>query len=76
MAEEIIEAYGDDLETITLVRGGKGRFEVRADGQEVYSKSRTKRHAEPGEVVENLGKLLQGNGHVGLTPDTPIITGL
>ena len=76
MAEEIIEAYGDDLETITLVRGGKGRFEVTADGQEVYSKSRTKRHAEPSKVVENLGKLRQGNGLDGLTPSIPISTGL
>ncbi|MDQ3705420.1 MAG: Rdx family protein [Chloroflexota bacterium] len=76
MAEELIEAYGDDLETITLVRGGKGRFEVTADGQEVYSKSRTKRHAEPGEVVENLGNLLQGKTRNGLTPDIPLSTGL
>ncbi|MDQ5824362.1 MAG: Rdx family protein [Chloroflexota bacterium] len=76
MAEEIIEAYGDDLETITLVRGGKGRFEVTADGQEVYSKSRTKRHAEPGEVVDNLGKLLNGKGLAGLTPEMPMSTGL
>ena len=76
MTEEIIEAYGDDLESITLVRGGKGRFEVRTDGQEVYSKSRTKRHAEPGEVVDNLGKLLQGNTGDGLTPDMPSSTGL
>ena len=58
MAEELIDAYGDDLESITLVRGSKGRFEVTVNGQEVYSKSRTKRHAKPGEVVENLKKLL------------------
>jgi selT/selW/selH-like putative selenoprotein len=48
---EIIEEYGDDIDTITLIRGSKGRFEVTLDGEEVYSKSRTKRHAEPGEVV-------------------------
>jgi predicted Rdx family selenoprotein len=76
VAEELIEAYGDDLETITLVRGGKGRFEVTADGQEVYSKSRTKRHAEQGEVVDNLGNLLQGKTGDGLTPDIPLSTGL
>ncbi len=76
MAEEIIEAYGNDLDTITLVRGGKGRFEVTADGQEVYSKSRTKRHAEPGEVVANLGSLLSGTRQEGLTPDIPLSTGL
>lgn len=72
MAEELIEAYGDDLETITLVKSGKGRFEVTADGQEVYSKSRTKRHANPGEVVENLSDLLQGIKQDGLTSDMPM----
>jgi predicted Rdx family selenoprotein len=51
LAAEMIEEYGDDLEAITLVRGGKGRFEVTVDGEEIYSKARTKRHAEPGEVV-------------------------
>lgn len=62
MAEEIIDEYGDDLETIMLVRGEKGRFEVTVDGKEVYSKSRTKRHANPGEVMENLRRLLTDNG--------------
>lgn len=72
MAEEIINEYGDDLETVTLVRGGKGRFEVTADGREVYSKSRTKRHAEPGEVVENLGRLLSEEGQDGLALQVPL----
>ena len=60
MAGEIIEEYGDELETITLVRGDKGRFEVTVEGQEVYSKSRTKRHANPGEVIENI-RQMRGN---------------
>lgn len=54
MAEEIIEAYGEDLETLLLRRGPSGRFEVEADGKNVYSKMETKRHAQPGEVVENI----------------------
>ncbi len=54
MAEEIINAYGDNLETITLTRGPSGRFEVTVDGQNVYSKMETKRHAQPGEVVESM----------------------
>jgi predicted Rdx family selenoprotein len=74
VAEELINEFGDELETITLVRGGKGRFEVTADGQEVYSKSRTKRHAEPGEVTRNLGDLLHANGQDGLTLHGPVNT--
>jgi selenoprotein W-related protein len=72
VAEELIEQFGDDLESITLVRGGKGRFEVRVDGQEVYSKSRTKRHAEPGEVARNLADLLRAEGRDGLSVHTPV----
>ena len=57
MAGELIEEFGDDVESITLVKGSKGRFEVTVDGQEAYSKSRTKRHANPGEVVENIRQM-------------------
>jgi selenoprotein W-related protein len=70
VAEELIEQFGDDLEAITLVRGGKGRFEVTVDGQEVYSKSRTKRHAEPGEVARNLADLLRAEVREGLSLHT------
>jgi len=56
LAGELIEEYGNELESITLVRGRNGRFEVTLDGEEIYSKSRTKRHAEPGEVVQLIRK--------------------
>lgn len=32
--------------------GSRGRFEVVVDGDLVYSKAATGRHAEPGEVVD------------------------
>jgi len=54
LAGEIIEEYGNDLESIHLVRGSKGQFEVMVDEQPVYSKKETQRHANPGEVVENI----------------------
>lgn len=31
-----------------------GRFEVIADGQPVYEKSKTGRHAKPGEILSLL----------------------
>lgn len=34
-----------------LIPSRGGRFEVLVDGAAVYEKSRTKRHAQPGEVV-------------------------
>ena len=37
-----------------LVESGGGVFEVTVDGQLVYSKKRTGRHADPDEVVEEI----------------------
>jgi len=54
LAGELIDAYGDDIENITLVRGSKGRFDVSIDGKLLFSKHMTKRHAEPGEIVSTL----------------------
>ncbi len=50
----MINAYGDDLQTILLKRGESGTFDVSVDGKNVYSKAQTKRHAEPGEVVDKI----------------------
>jgi selenoprotein W-related protein len=37
---------------VTLVTGTKGIFDVEVDGEILYSKHATGRHAEPGEVLE------------------------
>jgi selT/selW/selH-like putative selenoprotein len=58
LAEEIINEYGSDLESITLVKGEKGRFEVTVNGKEVFSKATEKRHPAPGEVLEKISRLL------------------
>lgn len=60
MAGELIEAFGEELTEITMVRSKGGVFEVDVDGANVYSKNKTRRHAEPGEVVGNIGELLGG----------------
>jgi hypothetical protein len=33
-----------------------GRFEVHRDGTPVFEKSKTERHAKPGEILELLSK--------------------
>ena len=38
------------------------------DGQEVFSKSRTKRHAYPGEVVQIIKQLRQEQEKKGMRP--------
>ncbi len=37
---------------MTLVTGSKGVFDVEVDGEVLYSKHATGRHAEPGEVLD------------------------
>jgi selT/selW/selH-like putative selenoprotein len=39
---------------VVMARSSGGRFEVFRDGAPVFEKSKTKRHAEPGEIVELL----------------------
>lgn len=62
MADEIIDEFGDELESITLVKSEGGRFEVDVDGRNVFSKVATKRHANPGEVVANIGRAVAHDG--------------
>jgi predicted Rdx family selenoprotein len=49
---EIHGAYPDA--TVTLIPSKGGRFEVRRDDVPVFEKSKTMRHAEPGEVMRLL----------------------
>jgi predicted Rdx family selenoprotein len=60
LAEEIIDEYGHELESITLVKGDGGRFEVDVDGQNVFSKAALHRHASPGEIVEKMRSVVRG----------------
>jgi selenoprotein W-related protein len=54
LAEELINEFGEQLDSITLVRGSGGRFEVTVDGNLVFSKAELKRHAQQGEIVEKI----------------------
>ena len=47
------------IENFTLVPSDGGRFEVSVNGDLVYSKLQTNRHAEPGEVAGMLRKVIK-----------------
>jgi selenoprotein W-related protein len=47
----MLKEFEVDIETFSLVPSDGGRFEVSINGDLIYSKLATKRHAEPGEVV-------------------------
>jgi selenoprotein W-related protein len=54
LAAEIRERFPDAQVELIPSRGG--RFEVSKDGAPVYEKSKTGRHAKPGEVVALLSE--------------------
>lgn len=56
--DELLKNYEHLIETITLVPSDGGKFEVTANGKLLYSKLETHRHAEPGEILELVRKLV------------------
>lgn len=50
-ARDLLHDYQHVIAELTLVTGGKGVFDVVVDGETLYSKHQTGRHAEPGEVL-------------------------
>ena len=51
LASELLKALEPDIESCTLIPSDGGRFEVTVNGNLLYSKLKTNRHAEPGEVL-------------------------
>ncbi len=49
--EDILSSYQHVIDDLRIVTGSKGVFDVKVDGQLIYSKALTGRHAESGEVL-------------------------
>ena len=58
LAQELLKDYEHVIEDITLVPSDGGKFEVSVNGELVYSKLQTKRHAEAGEVLGLISKMV------------------
>jgi len=63
-ADDLLSTYQHVIDTLTLVTGSKGVFDVEVDGEVLYSKHATGRHADPGEVLE----LFRERYAAGVTP--------
>ncbi len=50
-ARDLLQTYQHVIAELTLVTGTKGVFDVIVDGETLYSKHSTGRHAESGEVL-------------------------
>jgi len=59
LAEELLREFEHVIDKLVLVPGEGGRFEVTVNGQLLYSKLQTKRHAEPGEVIGSVRKMVE-----------------
>ncbi len=55
---DLLSNYQHVIEELRLVTGDNGAFEVVVDGNLVYSKHATGRHAEPGEVLDLFTNLM------------------
>ena len=60
-AQDLLFNYQHVIEELTLVTGSKGVFDVVVDGETIYSKNKTGRHAEPGEVLKLFKERLGPN---------------
>lgn len=50
-ADDILSSYQHLIESFTFLMGTKGVFDFTVDGELLYSKQATGRHAEPGEIL-------------------------
>jgi selenoprotein W-related protein len=58
LAEELLKHYEHLIDSLVLVPSDGGKFEVTANGQLLFSKVSTHRHAEPGEVLRLVRKVV------------------
>ncbi len=56
--DELLKHYEHLVEEIKLIPSDGGRFEVTINGQLLYSKLALHRHAEPGEVLGLVRKMV------------------
>jgi len=58
LADELLKDYEHVIDSLTLIPSDGGKFEVSVNGKLVYSKLETKRHAEAGEVLNLISKMV------------------
>ena len=51
-ASDLLSNYQHVIESLTFTTGSKGVYDVTVDGESLYSKHYTERHADPGEILE------------------------
>ena len=54
VTQELLSAHQHEIESLTLVTGSKGVFDVEVDGDLIWSKADHGRQARPGELLAAL----------------------
>ena len=60
LVDELLKEYEHVIESVALFPSDGGRFEVTVNGELVFSKLQAKRHAEAGEVLTLIHKMVEG----------------
>lgn len=58
LVDELLKDYEHVIESLGLIPSDEGRFEVSVNGQLIFSKLEIKRHAEAGEIVNIISKMV------------------
>ena len=56
---ELLKDYEHVIESVALIPSDEGKFEVSVNGELVFSKLQAKRHAEAGEIVNLIRKMVE-----------------
>jgi selenoprotein W-related protein len=59
LADELLREFEHTVDRLVLVPSDGGRFEVSVNGELLYSKLQTRRHAEPGEVMGLVRRMVE-----------------
>jgi selenoprotein W-related protein len=58
VADDVLSNYQHVVEDFKFITGSKGVFHFVVNGETLYSKKETGRHAEPGEVLQRFKELV------------------
>ena len=59
MAAELLRSYEQVIQSIQIIPSTGGKFEVTVNDVLIYSKLQTNRHANPGEVLILIKKIVE-----------------
>ena len=57
--DELLKDYEHLIESVALIPSDGGRFEVSVNGELIFSKLQLKRHAETGEIINLIHKMVK-----------------